>query len=54
MKVFKRVSIFIFIVLVFFIAFIFFKKKNNDAVLKKTKALNYSLTYKQAFPDEYL
>ena len=54
MKVFKRVSIFIFIVLVFFIAFIFFKKKNNDAVLKKTKALNYSLTYKQAFPDENL
>ena len=54
MKVFKRVSIFIFIVLVFFITFIFFKKKNNDAVLKKTKALNYSLTYKQAFPDENL
>ena len=54
MKVFKRVSIFILIVLVFFIAFIFFKKKNNDAVLKKTKALNYSLTYKQAFPDENL
>ena len=54
MKVFKRVSIFILIVLIFLIAFIFFKKKNNDAVLKKTKALNYSLTYKQAFPDENL
>ena len=54
MKFFKKISILIFVFLIFLIAFIFFSRKNNDAVFKKRKALNYSLTYKQAFPDENL
>ena len=54
MKFFKKISILIFVFLIFLIVFIFFSRRNNDAVFKKRKALNYSLTYKQAFPDENL
>lgn len=55
MKAFKKFSILTLIVLVILTIVIFLPKKiDNNTYYKNLKELNYSISYKDAFPNEML